>query len=366
MRRTGSYAMTTSKLAVEQIDLLALALTDVPLRQISRNGRRGEEWVGPCPVCHAGDDRFHVWPQPPTKRPNYWCRICEATGDAIDYVRWTGRAASFRDALAYLSLRSEERGSAAPPTPPQPPTSCTPPSDAWQEQAWLVSDVARERLWTEEGAIARRWLHGRGLNTAAIARTWLGWQPTPLYLPRADWELEPGADGHTQLVIPRGIVIPYDCEGQIWRLEVRRIEESLPKRQKYRTVPGSANALYNAWTLRPGQPAVLVEGAFDAMAVAQAAGDLVGVVACGTSGARTISWLARLARCSTVLVALDADDDPAKGDRASAWWCDALKPAAYRWRPLVDDPAAMLAAGHDLRAWVLRGLEAASNAQTRS
>jgi hypothetical protein len=46
--------------------------------------------------------------------------------------------------------------------------------------------------------------------------------------------------------------------------------------------------------------------------------------------ARTISWLARLARGHPVLVALDADDDPAKGEWASAWWCDTLKSVAYR------------------------------------
>src|SRR5215216_5788152 len=46
------------------------------------NGRTGE-YVGPCPHCRAGRDRYHIWTQPGVGgRPagRYWCRACSASG----------------------------------------------------------------------------------------------------------------------------------------------------------------------------------------------------------------------------------------------------------------------------------------------
>jgi hypothetical protein len=115
-----------------------------------------------------------------------------------------------------------------------------------------------------------------------------------------------------------------------------------------------ANALYNADALQPGAPALLCEGVFDALAVQQAASDLVATVAAGTtSGARRIPWIARLATASLVLVAMDAD---AGGEEAASYWLDILQHNGRRWRPLFDDPAAMLQVGLDVRQWVEAGL----------
>ena len=36
----------------------------------------GDEFVGPCPFCKGGEDRFHVW----EAAGNYWCRQCGAKG----------------------------------------------------------------------------------------------------------------------------------------------------------------------------------------------------------------------------------------------------------------------------------------------
>jgi len=43
---------------------------------ISLRKSSGNEWVGPCPFCKDGDDRFHVWEDV----GNYWCRVCERKG----------------------------------------------------------------------------------------------------------------------------------------------------------------------------------------------------------------------------------------------------------------------------------------------
>jgi hypothetical protein len=52
---------------------------------------------------------------------------------------------------------------------------------------------------------------------------------------------------------------------------------------KYITVSGGSNTLYRLDTLRPNAPAMIVEGVLDALAIAQEAGDLIAVVAAGST-----------------------------------------------------------------------------------
>ena len=59
---------------------------------------------------------------------------------------------------------------------------------------------------------------------------------------------------------------------------------------------------------------------------------------------------------------MDAD---AGGEEAAHYWLGVLQHNARRWRPLFDDPAAMLQAGLDVRLWVEAGLAAhRSSSQT--
>jgi len=135
----------------------------------------------------------------------------------------------------------------------------------------------------------------------------------------------------------------------LWNVEVRRLSGS----PKYHSIRGGRKGVMLGIDALVGKPVVLVEGFFDWLAVYQAARDLVSPVALGSTGtARHVQWLIRLAALPLVLVALDADD---AGSSAADWWLGAL-PNAKLWRPDYDDPAAMLAAGADLRAWVQAGL----------
>jgi hypothetical protein len=151
--------------------------------------------------------------------------------------------------------------------------------------------------------------------------------------------------------IPQGIVIPWYVGGELWKLQIRR-DVTKPDQERYKTLPGSTNALYGVDSLRDGEPAMLVEGPFDALAVQQVAGDLVGVAACGTSGARRAKWYSMLALCSPVLVSLDAD---AAGDSARSGMVR-HPTGRQRHRPHYADPSQMLQDGADVRGWVLAGL----------
>lgn len=345
-----------SAIDLSHVDLLALIGADVRLKWVARTG--GDEYAGACPFC-GGVDRFRVWPNGSPAR--YWCRDCDATGDAINYVR-ARRGLSFADALAELRVDRPALERATPaeaaPTP-----LCVPPPLEWQHGAATVVWEAFRALWRPEGAAMRAYLmNTRRLTAQTLHEAAIGCNPADRYLPADLFGLE----RDEPVYLPRGIVIPWFGEDgeSIWRVQIRRplsaaqIATGVPKLLQ---IPGGANGLYNVEALRADRPAMILEGELNVLTVQQEAGDLITPVGTGTtSWARDMRWLMRVGACPAVLQAFDADDDPKKGDKGAAWWIDALGSLALRWRPWGDDPNAMLQAGADVRVWVQAGLEAAT------
>ena len=85
---------------IDQLNILDLIQQDVHLKRAAKTN--GGEYAGPCPFCGDGKDRFRVWPNHPTGRGQYWCRQCERSGDAIQYLR-DRDGLSFPEALQALS-----------------------------------------------------------------------------------------------------------------------------------------------------------------------------------------------------------------------------------------------------------------------
>jgi hypothetical protein len=252
------------------------------------------------------------------------------------------------------------RSKGPPPIVLTPPDEANPPTPTWRAYAEGFCVFAQRLLWQRESRPALEWLLRRGLRYDTILRAKLGYNPEGFYDDRTAWGLPPEHERGRprQLWVPSGIVIPWCVDGQIWRVFLRRQLSARQVKQgasKYIQLPGGTNALYSADTLRPGQPAMLVEGAFDALAVQQEAGDLITAVASGTTGARRLRWIAALSLCCPVLLSFDAD---AGGQEACAYWQSLLGEVARPWWPTKDDPAAMVAAGQDLRGWVKAGLAA--------
>jgi DNA primase len=104
-------------------------------------------------------------------------------------------------------------------------------------------------------------------------------------------------------------------------------------------VSGSANAVYRVDTVQANRPVGIVEAPVDALSLVQEAGDLLAVVAAGTSWGRLEHWIRQLAQSSKVFLMFDADEG---GETAAAWWQKVLGSQAQRWRPYWDDPNAML------------------------
>lgn len=334
----------------------------------------GGEWAGPCPWC-GGRDRFRIWPE----RGRYWCRGCERSGDAIQFLRDL-EGLSFREALDRVQGRlcqrlgqdrATERSGSPLPRPGTRPTSSeavtrgkvarpaapstVAPSPAWQEAGRRFVSACTRELWGPAGTRALSWLKGRGLNEETIRGAGLGYNPEDRFDPPGDWGL-PG--DHKRIWLPRGIVIPWEVAGELWRVNLRRPAGD----PRYIGPAGCGVALYRADALLPGRPVVLLEGELDALTVAQHAGDtgsgpvqaLVAAVATGsTAGSRRVQWIARLSLASAVLVAFDADE---AGEKAAGWWREQLGAEARRWRPFWEDANAMAQEGADVRSWVIAGL----------
>lgn len=249
---------------------------------------------------------------------------------------------AIRAALPLDGRLTAAEGASAPILAPPPPPE--PPSRVWQARADQFVAYAVQQLWTDTGRKALAWLRKRGFRDETLLDARVGYNPRDLHDAGHRWGID-----DAPVSFPEGIVIPWQAAGSLWNVEIRRLTGS----PKYHSVRGGRKQAMLGLDHLDGKPAVLVEGYFDYLALRQAAADLATPVALGsTATARHVQWLIRLAAAPLVLVSLDADS---AGAAAAAWWLGAL-PNARLWRPDYDDPAAMLAGGADLRAWVQAGL----------
>jgi hypothetical protein len=179
-------------------------------------------------------------------------------------------------------------------------------------------------------------------------RPWrIGFQPEEGRRDPAErWGFPVSANGRPGWVrIPRGIVLPWLLDGQLWKLKVRTNREQ----PKYLAISGGHPCLFGADTLVVGEPAMLAEGEFDTL-LWQEVGDLVGVATLGSCNrgvsARALRYLLG---CPRLLVAYDVATESEKSAERLAQ----LSPRMQRIRPPVGkDVTAFWQAGGQVRAWV--------------
>jgi len=328
-------AMIDVQAVKAKTDLLALAQRDTALRRMASTC--GGEWAGPCPFC-GGRDRFRV--QPRADGGARWlCRNCTSGEwqDAIAYVMRRG-GCDFLKACELLEAGGNVSESFRPASVSF--KRAEPTSKKWQAQARQAMENCERNLWADAGHRAREWLHRRGLGDSTLRRWRLG------YLPGKpnEWRKVAG------LSVPCGIVIPGLVENTLWYLKVRRVAGH----PKYAQVRGSAPALFGAETLRGQSVALLCEGEFDAMLLAQEAGDLVGVATLGSAASRldVALWGDYLLPMGRLLVAYDLD----RAGQQGAHKLTDLTARARRVRvpalPGIKDITDFYTAGGNVRAWL--------------
>ena len=330
-----------------------------------RTGER--EYHGNCPWC-GGVDRFAFW-----SSGRYSCSIrasgCGRAGrDVLDFLR-EYEGLNFFEACNVLGIEPESEYRR--PAKGGVPESDEPPCQKWQGRAGAVLHLAQQLLWSMRGGWALAYLRGRGFTDESIRTARLGYIPLThqgrWYRDTSEsWGLasEDERNGEDAGVwLPEGIVIPWFADGQLWKLNIRRLRGVRDGDAKYVQVRGSREGLYNVDALRVGRPVILCESEFDALAGEQACGDLAAFAATGaTTRARRDRWLARMGLASRVLVAYDDDPPDRKGkhagDEGAAYWVKTL-PHALQWLPWAHDVNEMLQQGQDLRAWAALGMHIA-------
>lgn len=350
---------------------------------------KGGEYHSRCPGCGGEDkpgdpsNRFHVWPAEKGGDGSWWCRQCEKGGDSITFVmEFDGL--SYPEACRRLGKDLPRRQLMSRPRPPapdrvetwQPHPEDPPPPKLWQEKAGRFVDWAHEKLLVNSSR--RAWLKKRGITIEAIRKHRLGWNPgkghKDLWRPRESWGLETILKGKRKkrLWLPRGLVIPNfeetegrrqeagDRKQEIGEKALTRIRiRTLAGKPPYYVLPGSSMNPMQTGTRSQESGVrvfVIVEAELDGIVVGELAGDLINVVAMGSSSARPRRRLAAaLEGTIVILFALDYDE---AGNAALAWWKKQY-PQTKPWRvPDGKDPGEAFQRGVDLKEWVMEGLPA--------
>lgn len=317
-----------------------LDLISSPAGQFKPKG--SGEWAGPCPLC-GGVDRCCAWPE----RGRWWCRQCGKGGDAVDLLR-------LRDGLSYRAACDALGVASAPKDKPfakQEKKSAASlacdrlPSPAWQEQALIFLERARQSLGRPE---ALQELKRRGLTLQEAQALGLGWSLGEWH-ERTAWGLPEGK----RMRLARGLVVPVWRGGKLLRLKIRRADETEAAQfGKWQAVAGGGNGPLVVG--KAGAPVVVLEAEIDALAVFVGLGGACVAVGLGSAMNRpTVESEPWLRSASRILVALDRDE---AGAKAAAWWLASYR-AALRWGAAgAKSPADM--PRDSLRLWYAAGLQA--------
>jgi DNA primase len=336
-----------------RMDVLELAheLGLSPKRSASTHGG---EYKSKCPKCQEGTDRFCIWPKQGTSG-RYWCRVCNAKGDGIQFCRdFLGM--SFHQACLKTNVipsyqptaKIMKRATFTPhPSSPIHPT--------WKQAAQKFIELAHERLMNEPLGIDQ--LAKRGFTIKTIQQFNLGWNPENLFQQREAWGLssevtENGSPRRQWL--PKGIVIPSFLNSEPAKIKIRRSdwfkEDTLPK---YVEISGSNQSPSVYGDI--GKPVIIVESELDAIVIQQSASHLICSVALGGVSKKPDTKLhALLKQVPLILLSLDFDE---AGKRHYSFWMKQypnLRPWPSPQTKSVGNDFGLQPA--DLAQWIMAGL----------
>jgi hypothetical protein len=346
--------------------LSAAELQSISAQILTEPRPEGEDVWAHCP-WHTETTPGNAFYYTPGRDWGY-CHSCGNTGDIIDiYAAIFGlenreAVKNFMQAYCPQAQRSGRVQEHRRQTPRMPqdqsaawsPKTATTPAGLWLEHAVKMVSWSQEQLAKNEQA--RDYLSGRGIPPQALQDYGLGLIPQNIWRERRSWGLDPKYrdDGkEKKLWIPAGITIPYYLDGTLHRVRIRRWDGD----PRYYWVPGSGNQTMllrrKAGTHLP-DAAVVVETELDAIALHHAVGDLVHVVALGSSSAKPRTPVYDLLqRCTSVLVAADFDQ---AGITAWQWWGNTFAQAQLWPSPAGKDVGDAAQAGLPLRDWIVDGL----------
>ena len=339
------------------IDLLQFAGQYTRLKHVANSG--GGEWAGPCPIpgCRCHRDGFRIQPQ----QRRWLCRNC-TDGKWQDAIALIMRIENlpFGEAVQRLAGNYLPKTPVRAESPIEPITM--PPALVWQKRAKEILQRAQELLWSP--AAAQRiawvekdaqtgelraahlspleWLHERGLKDETIQRSQLGFIPHDAWDQATNW----GLTGKSAF-LSQGILLPGLVGESCWYLKMRR-----PRgKPKYLHIRGSRPALFMANNVTPYETIVFCEGEFDALLLAQEAGNLAGIATFGSASQHldVSTWGWYLLR---FLIAYDSDGKSEAGVSGLLTLRKAVRANIPEIRPKDKDLTDFYKSGGNLRHWL--------------
>lgn len=349
--------------------------------------KRACHFKATCSGC--GDDRLQLYPNRPQYNPTlsrddnnaidagpcFWCSICGQSGTILHFIalseglewnthtdrlqilaiaglepaqvqRLDGQSLRFRVKIDTMATDNNK-----------------PPCDAWQKRAISLTGEAVDFLWSDSETSRRAlaYLRKRGLTDETIKQARLGYIAEQRFELRSEWGLKPTEDGKEKLFIPRGWLIPWVIDKNLWRIDIRRhphdIKEAGKRIGKYHRLSGSSNGLYGVNIIKADLPLFVVESPIDAITGRQETSYMF-VATGSTNGARNDPrWCEAMAAANPVLMAFDQDTNGAGSKAFFHWKETACKPV--RWLPDAHDINEMKTSGMDIQAWADDGIETA-------
>jgi DNA primase len=174
-----------------------------------------------------------------------------------------------------------------------------PPDKEWRMAADIITSLAIENLWDEQGKRALHYLkEQRGLTETTILEARLGYIPGHYQA----WQMIQG------LTVPCGITIPWYADQILWGIKVRRATGQ----QRYQQVTGGniKGCLYLADTIKHGLPLMITEGEFDALIVKQIAKEIMSAASIGSAANKRVNprWFPKLISAPSILLRMDEDN----------------------------------------------------------
>ena len=261
-----------------------------------------------CPFCGSGTGKhhtgaFHIFP---TNEPTgYKCFAsgCGASGDLFtliakvehidikkDFPKVLHRAAELYGTGIDSSIRKPLRGkqSLSSRKPQQLYLTPTPPCQEWQRAMIPVVERAEKTLFECQGKDALQFLEKRGIDNKTIKENHIGYIPPFL---KSEWAVSGGYaytmntpipnDERKWIAIPFGITFPYFMDGQLCKLETRRLPSQLTndiskiaqvRREQTLIKDAIFGGDYAACRDKKVRDVIFVEGVMDAMTINQTVG----------------------------------------------------------------------------------------------
>lgn len=256
-----------------------------------------------CPFCGSGTGKhhtgaFHLFPDKEPTGYKCFAPDCGASGDLFTLIMKIENLTYPRALNRAAELYGNGRTQYSKPIPVKQTTRSresevihltpTPPCQEWQKALIPIVKRAEQTIFEYQGKDALQYLRKRGIDEQTIKENHIGYIPP---ISSDEWCIKNGYafsmntpipdDDKKKLCIPIGITFPYFMDGQLYKLETRRLPKQITDEiDKIAQVRREQNIItsaifggdYASCIDKKVRDVIFVEGVIDALTINQTVG----------------------------------------------------------------------------------------------